>query len=295
MTISQDFPPEMRPVAKIFEEFHSWDYYTVMCDILDMMIFAWRGQHQSQEDHDSLMAMRDSAVKKYNAKDKEKLNRLFYAILQVFREQIDKGAKWYDSFGVIFESLKGHGSCASMGQFFTPACVCDLMAQITIEELTWEESHHLRVIDPASGSGRTLLAAHAIQPYSMKFGTDIDYVCAKMTAVNLMLHGAKSEVVCMNALFPENWRFGYIINSRPWNPGIHVLKPENSYIWQSYEQWKVEATAMKADDIERKRQEKGELFSTEIILPSKKTTKRLPVIVQSEPMIDPNEQLTLFC
>jgi hypothetical protein len=54
---------------------------------------------------------------------------------------------------------------------------------------------------------------------------DIDYTCAKMAALNLMLHGIKGIVICDDGLFPGNsFRGAFIINSELQYTGVpHII------------------------------------------------------------------------
>jgi len=72
----------------------------------------------------------------------------------------------------------------------------------------------LRILDPARNSGRMLLAAHRIHGSEHEYyGIDIDRTCVKMTALNLFLNGIwNSEVLCANALLPEDFVIAYNIS-----------------------------------------------------------------------------------
>lgn len=135
---------------------------------------------------------------------------------------------WCDPLGSTFEQLLGKFDAGNKGQFFTPECVCDLMADIALtedEELpgpTWFcgafGRRHI-ASDPSAGSGRNLLAIASKYagkprkdlPYFV--AEDIDPLCCKMSAINLMAHGLPGEVICHNTLEePDMCKFGYIIN-----------------------------------------------------------------------------------
>lgn len=152
------------------------------------------------------------------------------------------------------------------GQFFTPWPVCRFMAQCTIAEGP-VESRPMRVLDPACGSGRTLLAgAEILGPGHKYFGIDIDHTCVKMSALNLFLNGIfGSEVMCADALVPESFRISYKISMFPF--GIfRIEQREQSHLWHLYNASFKEMSA-------GPKQEKG------------------PSEVKSEPML---QQLKLF-
>lgn len=122
---------------------------------------------------------------------------------------------WQDPLGAYFEEFitRGHN-----GQFFTPNTITDFMAQINLDK----DSSGQRIIDPACGSGRTLLSAakHA-GPNNYFFAADVDRNCAMMSAINLCLHGLKGEVAWMNSL--SNQFFGgWIITLFPFPHLIEI-------------------------------------------------------------------------
>lgn len=61
--------------------------------------------------------------------------------------------------------------------------------------------------DPACGSGRFLIAAHAKFPGNYCCGEDIDRTCALMTVCNFILHGVNGEVIWHDSLMPTKERF----------------------------------------------------------------------------------------
>lgn len=137
-----------------------------------------------------------------------------------------------DILGDFFEQ---HISNGRNGQFFTPYPVCRLMASITQESQNEEEiksQKPLRILDPACGSGRLLLASHGINGVGHEYyGIDIDRTCVKMAALNLFLHGMwNSEVMCANGLNPDDFVISYRISSAPL--GIFKIeKKEHSLLW----------------------------------------------------------------
>lgn len=135
-----------------------------------------------------------------------------------------------DVLGEFFENNLSHGR---NGQFFTPFSVCQMMAKMATVET--KEERPLRILDPTCGSGRMLLASfEAIGRGHEYYGIDIDPLCAKMTALNLFLHGIwGSEVMCADALRPDDFVISYRISLFP--IGIFKIeKKENSKLWQMH-------------------------------------------------------------
>ena len=137
-----------------------------------------------------------------------------------------------DVLGDFFEQ---HISNGRNGQFFTPAPICQFMASITHTDRVCDigTTEPVRVLDPACGSGRMLLAAHKVNGQGHEYyGIDIDRTCVKMTALNLFLNGVwNSEVMCANALSPEDFVIAYHISFLPL--GIFKIEvKEQSKLWR---------------------------------------------------------------
>lgn len=165
--------------------------------------------------------------KEWPYKDKE--NRVFYTLMAAMFEEYKKGIYtrgWCDPWGQCYEAFISSSKSSITGQFFTPPDVCELMTQILIDgsldsEKTDCGAFGNRVIcsDPTCGSGRNLLSTAArfagkskdTLPYFI--GEDIDPMCCRMTAINLMAHGVPGEVICHDALAkPDELNFGYVVN-----------------------------------------------------------------------------------
>jgi len=119
---------------------------------------------------------------------------------------------------IAYSSVKG-----AMGQYFSPPNLALMMAEMTIGASEMPRGRAVRVCDPACGSGAMLLSAAAVvmrrhgqaslADLSLT-GIDIDPLCSKMVAVQLMgncaMHGfSLGEVLiyCGNALaVTEQWK-----------------------------------------------------------------------------------------
>lgn len=141
-----------------------------------------------------------------------------------------------DVLGDFFEQ---HISNGRNGQYFTPYPVCQFMASIThtdhVVDAGIESKEPLRILDPACGSGRMLLASHRVNgPGNEYYGIDIDRTCVKIAALNLFLNGIwNSEVMCANALMPDDFVIAYRISFIPL--GIFKIEEkENSRLWHMY-------------------------------------------------------------
>lgn len=156
-------------------------------------------------------------------------NVLFYdaftELTGEYRDGIQKRG-WTDPLGDTFMRLHSRADTSRKGAFFTPECLCTLMADVSVDVEGKYEKHfcgtygrRMIVNDPTAGSSRNLLAVKAKfadkpepeQPYFI--AEDIDPMCVKMSAINLCFHGCYGEAVCHDSLAePDKCKFGYIIN-----------------------------------------------------------------------------------
>ncbi|MES3017431.1 MAG: N-6 DNA methylase [Bacteroidota bacterium] len=133
---------------------------------------------------------------------------------------------------VLGEFFEQHLSNGRNGQFFTPYPLCQVMATITNKDTQDDEKRPLRMLDPACGSGRLLLAAHRQNgAHHEYYGVDIDHTCVKISALNLFLNGVwNSEVMCSNSLIPNDFGISYRISLLPL--GIFRIEArEQSVLW----------------------------------------------------------------
>ena len=146
-----------------------------------------------------------------------KTNALVYPeLMSATLEWMDVTAKmiesegWYDSLGHLYEMMyQSKNKASALGQFFTPDAVCDLMAKVTSKDMEKPE----KICDSACGSGRTLLAAFQNHRTAYLIGEDIDSMSVRMCALNLMVHGARGQVLCHDSLSdPIHFNWGYEIN-----------------------------------------------------------------------------------
>jgi type I restriction enzyme M protein len=218
---------------------YRWDYSSVFDDYLTYTIEVFNTEKTGEQI--------DSLKKKYGDQY-EVLIQMFYEHLEVNKKMLNSGHEWYDLLGIFYEVVSSRGKASAMGQFFTPAPVCNFMAQINgAEELKGEWK---RISDPACGSGRNLLAWNAYGPGNYLYGDDLDPMCTKMCAINLVMHGAVGQVSCMDSLWPDKWYFGYNINPRLYSEGLISLCPikkEEAFSYLSWELMKNNTKEKKQD------------------------------------------------
>lgn len=167
-------------------------------------------------------------VAKYKGDDlRHQFPKLFAQLVAEMEERTGDG-QGNDVLGEYYEQ---HFSRKNSGQFFTPWPICQFMANCICGEDT-ENDRVQRVIDPTCGSGRMLLAgAKVIGRRHEYYGIDLDHTCVKMAALNLFLNGVfHSEVMCGDALSPDDFRISYAISFLPL--GIFRIEDrEKSKLW----------------------------------------------------------------
>lgn len=223
MAKTTDVPHELRAFNKLFTQLeHGWNYDRFFADFVDFLT-------------ESFMPQREGTYErlKQRYKDLDAFMQLARELILTHDRQIVEDGRngWYDALGEYYQVLTSRGKSQIMGQYFTPKEVCTMMAIMSGANAD-QRGAGQTVHDPACGSGRMLLAWHAIAPGNYQFGADLDPICAKMTAVNMCIHGCEGEAVCMDSLKLE-WRFGYRINHllrRTGVPSIVPIQAEESRI-----------------------------------------------------------------
>ena len=143
----------------------------------------------------------------------EKEQPHLYKIMLIWMDKVAtamEGGSWLDFFGGIYEEMyQSKGKASTLGQFYTPPALCDMLACCA----TPNEG---RVSDCACGSGRNLLASASASGFcrsNFYVGEDIDLTSVKMCALNLMIHGCRGRVVQHDTLNnPVLYDYGFRIN-----------------------------------------------------------------------------------
>lgn len=222
---------ELKPLILIYEKLaYSQSYYRVFEDFVDYCI----SEYSIQKDYQLPDYIKQPDTEPHDFK------KMLDIIIGTCRKKCNAwsggkpvGNGWYDAFGHFFETVASEFGKSYRGQFFTPENICTMMAQMTIQGPTEKVQ---TVCDSACGSGRLLLAAHAVNPNTCCYGNDIDYLCAKMCAVNFCLNGVVGEITCNDGLWPtdSNFRFGFkcvplfmtTIAQNPYYQMMHFMSAE---------------------------------------------------------------------
>lgn len=227
MAKSTDVSVLIRAFNKVFDQFtYRFDAATAFHDYLDYCIYVFNTGRDPRE----IERLKQTYREYYDV-----FPELFREHILAQQAALDGGRQWYDLLGTFYEAISSRSKSQALGQFFTPETVCDMMAQMAGP--TVDEGAGKRINDPACGSGRTLLATHVLAPGNYLYGDDLDPMCAKMCAINFALHGVVGQVCCTNSLWPEEWRFGYEINSHLNTIGLISLRPIQRFESYSYKHW----------------------------------------------------------
>lgn len=152
-------------------------------------------------------------------------------VLEMTDRIIDQDGRGWDVMGEFFEQyLITPVAQKKKGQIFTPWAICRFMAEITRRETAATEVLH--ILDPACGSGRMHLAASRVFGVEhLYWAIDIDPVCVKMTALNYFLSGIQGEVMCANALLPDDFMGSYLISLAPYPCIRRITDRQESFLW----------------------------------------------------------------
>lgn len=148
-------------------------------------------------------------IKKYNHEEQQIFPELVAQITMALEDNPEQ-----DFLGKIFMGLNlGNGM---NGQFFTPYHVCELMAEIAINNVEEEVKRkgYISVNDPCCGAGATLIAGiHAIrkrlekcnpsmnfQNHVLVIAQDIDEIVALMCYIQLSLLGVAGYIKVGNSI-----------------------------------------------------------------------------------------------
>ncbi|TDB60094.1 N-6 DNA methylase [Arundinibacter roseus] len=232
MSYLMDAPRSVEPMIRVLREMgkYRYDPSEVFRDWIDYAIACFLVEGDKE------LAQR--LEKKYE-KTYPKMQELLLAWFKVMDQRVtDSPTSWFDALGTIYEYLASQSKRSWMGQFFTPPDLCDLMTQLTSDSK--ERPVGKRVNDPASGSGRLLLSFNAFNPGNFLFAEDLDAICAKMSALNMAIHGCQGQVCCLDSIALDKWWFGYQINyfhqfGIPPIPHLQPITKEQSETMQHWE------------------------------------------------------------
>lgn len=262
MAKTHEVPAIIRPFNKIFERLaYRHQASDVFSDFLDYTIYVF----DTSREESQIEYIRKKYGNQYND-----MVELWHEFIKCMAAGLDVDP-WYDLLGTYYEIITSRWKSSAMGQFFTPATVCDFMTEI----IHGNGVKGARATDPACGSGRTLLSFHVKNPGNLIYANDLDPICAKMCTVNFLVHGVVGQVVCSNSLDPSDYRWGFDVNPSLYPGGlvsVRRIEKEQSVVYQHWE--------LTRQEFEKKQQEHP-------IEPTPAPQKRVP-------NVGTPSQLTLF-
>jgi type I restriction enzyme M protein len=207
MAKKKDFPKELHRFVEVINSFHGYHHdYDIFRDFIDLITAGtlWNGDPELAQN-----------CKDRYKDDFDKFQDMFRAYIFTLRDNLHPThdyVGWYDPLGELYQAISSSSHCSWLGQFFTPAPICDMMTRITLGNYNMH-IHHVKmktVNDPACGSGRMLLAFNSWAPGNYLIGQDVDPICTKMTAINMAYHGIFGQAINGDSLM-MTYKFGYAI------------------------------------------------------------------------------------
>lgn len=193
----------LRVFNRLTSRHRSWDVWR---DFIIMYACALSNP-VDKEHYDEREALYLRTIKKYNKQEQPLFSELAAHIVMALEENPEQ-----DFLGSIFMSLNLGNQ--NNGQFFTPYHACELMAEVTMQDVVYkiEKDGIITINDPCCGAGATLIAGiHAARKRLEKAGynyqnhvlvvaQDIDMIVALMCYIQLSLLGVAGYVKIGNAL-----------------------------------------------------------------------------------------------
>lgn len=293
MPKSSHVPKELKGFSEIFNKLsQKYEQSRVWSDYLAFEVYKLYS--------DQVLAQKEAGnvLLQYEEDEHHLFDKLSQEAWQVFTQYIGV-TNWYDLFGTFHERLN---TKTSLGQFFTPESICNLMRNILEGPMDKPGTiKGKKILDPTCGSGRNLLAYYARQPENYFFGSDIDLDCCKMSIINFAWHGITGEIVHKDALSSDCFWHGWDIVSKdedlivPFQ--VLPIEKEGSFIWQQ-EQYLIQQSQKRAQEqIEQTRKDKAKQLALDMEIPMTNHTLSSKTGHKRDgtgPAIGNGEQLTLF-
>lgn len=193
----------LRVFNQLTNRHRSWDVWR---DFIVMYACALSNP-VDKEHYDEREALYLRTIKKYNKQEQPLFPELAAHTVMALEKNPEQ-----DFLGSIYMSLNLGNQ--HNGQFFTPYHVCELMAEVTLDDVVQkiEQDGYISINDPCCGAGATLIAGvHAARKRLEKTGynyqnhvlvvaQDIDQTVALMRYIQLSLLGVAGYVKVGNSL-----------------------------------------------------------------------------------------------
>ncbi len=186
-------------------------------------------------------------IKRYSRDELTKFQECFAHMFSEYDRAAQDGG-WDDMLGIYFEEIGSLSGKQAMGQFFTPKCICDLMAQLNHDPKS-PVPNGTTVADHAAGSSRNLIAHARLHPQnrwnSFYHAYDLDRRCVNMSVLNMVMYGMKGVAIHMNTLSLEVYS-GYRVYLPETGLGITRLTEQQCWAYMT-ERREQEATISKME------------------------------------------------
>lgn len=193
----------MDAFGRLTRRHRAWDVWR---DFITMLACALSNP-VDKEHYNEREALYLKTIKKYNKQEQNLFPELGAQTVLALEENPEQ-----DFLGSIFMSLNLGNKDSS--QFFTPYHVCELMAEVTMDDTVQkvEQDGYISINDPCCGAGATLIAGiHAArkrlekdhinyQNHVLVVAQDIDITVALMCYIQLSLLGVAGIVKIGNSL-----------------------------------------------------------------------------------------------
>lgn len=193
----------LKAFKQLTNRHRSWDIWR---DFITMLACALSNP-VDKEHHDEREALYLKTIKKYNKQEQALFPELAAQTVLALEKNPEQ-----DFLGSIFMSLNLGNKNSS--QFFTPYHVCELMAEVTMDDTVQkvEQDGYISINDPCCCAGATLIAGiHAArkrlekahinyQNHVLVVAQDIDKTVALMCYIQLSLLGVAGYVKVGNSL-----------------------------------------------------------------------------------------------
>lgn len=177
------------------------NHYNVFENFLDCAINGFSFNY----DQDRMESIR----KRYSQDERYVFGEMIGIWILLADRHIKNDSTFYDFFGSFYEK-QSLSKQKGFAQFFTPEEICRLITSLVMDI---DNKDGQSIHEPTCGSGRLNLAAHVVNPNMFHYANDLDFTCAKMAALNFMMHGIKGVVICDCILNPTTrFQGAFIIN-----------------------------------------------------------------------------------
>jgi len=212
--------------ADLIQQFqHHFDLRTVFDDFLTMTLTCFCLDMKTGKSHDEDLYM--ATIQKYA---KLEVRHVFPKMLGALVLEMEERSGSGEGNDVLGDFYERNFYRKGLSQYFTPWPICQFMASITCDKK--EQDGPLRILEPACGSGRMLVASSRILgPEHHYYGIDLDLTCVRMAAINMFLNGIfHGEIMCANALDPDDFRVSYKLSMFPFGV-FRITEKEQSPLW----------------------------------------------------------------